>query len=204
MAAGRNEPASHEARRSPAGAWRRAASDEAGSGQMSTPVGLRRLGHVGIWARDPVGLAEWYREVLGFHITDTMEYHHWGAKGTAVFLRVARDHHDLVLFPRPEDVDDQTFAAFNRLSHFAYEVPDLEDLFRLKAYCIERDVPIVRGVGRLFPGANYNLDILDLEGNRIELFHDIEQIGWDGRPRPVEQWRPYQTFDSVEAARAAG
>lgn len=187
-----------------AGACREAAPEETGSRQVTASVKLRRLGHVGLWARDPVRLAEWYRDVLGFHITDTMEYRHWGANGTAVFLRVAVDHHDLVLFPRPEDVDDRTFAAFSRLSHFAYEVPALEDLFRLKAYFIELDVPIVRGVGRLFPGANYNLDVLDLEGNRVELFYDIEQIGWDGRPRPVEQWRPYQTFDSIEAARAAG
>jgi catechol 2,3-dioxygenase-like lactoylglutathione lyase family enzyme len=165
---------------------------------------LRRLGHVGLWARDPVGLAAWYRDLLGFRITDTMDYDHWGARGTAVFLRVAQDHHDLVVFPRPAHVDDATFAAFNRLSHIAYEVSTLEELFRLKALFQERGVTIVRGVGRLYPGGNYNLDILDPEGNRVELFADIEQIGWDGRARPREQWRPYRVFEDVEAARADG
>lgn len=168
------------------------------------PARLRRLGHVGIWARDPVGLADWYRDVLGFRVTDVRkDYEHWGAKGTAVFLRVGNDHHDLVLFPRPADVSDEIFSAFNRLSHIAYELGSLEELFRLKAYFTERNVTIVRGVGRLFPGGNYNLDVLDAEGNRVELFYDIEQIGWDGRARPSDQWRPYRVFETIDEARAA-
>ena len=172
-------------------------------GRTSVPVRLRRLGHVGIWARDPVALAGWYRDVLGFRITDTMDYDHWGARGTAVFLRVANDHHDLVLFPRPAGVDDELFTAFNRLSHVAYEVGGLEELFRLKEYLVARNVTIVRGVGQLFPGGNYNLDVLDAEGNRVEIFCDIEQIGWDGRPRPADQWRPYRTFRDLDDALAA-
>ena len=37
----------------------------------------------------------------------------------------------------------------------------------------------------LFPGIDYSAFALDPEGHAIQLYYYMEQIGWDGRPRPA-------------------
>ena len=38
----------------------------------------------------------------------------------------------------------------------------------------------------LHPGIDYAAYCLDPEGNGILLYYYMEQLGWDGRPRPAE------------------
>ena len=41
----------------------------------------------------------------------------------------------------------------------------------------------------LFPGIDYSAFALDPEGHAIQLYYYMEQIGWDGRPRPASPRR---------------
>ena len=38
----------------------------------------------------------------------------------------------------------------------------------------------------LYPGIDYAAHALDPEGHCIQLYYYMEQIGWDGKPRPKE------------------
>jgi hypothetical protein len=37
----------------------------------------------------------------------------------------------------------------------------------------------------LHPGIDCTVNVLDPEGHCIQLYYYMEQIGWDGRPRPA-------------------
>ena len=39
----------------------------------------------------------------------------------------------------------------------------------------------------LFPGIDYSAFAIDPDGHAIQLYYYMEQIGWDGQPRPAEQ-----------------
>jgi len=39
----------------------------------------------------------------------------------------------------------------------------------------------------LFPGIDYSAFALDPDGHAIQLYYYMEQIGWDGKPRPASQ-----------------
>ena len=41
----------------------------------------------------------------------------------------------------------------------------------------------------LHPGIDYAAHAIGPDGHCIELYHAMEQIGWDGRPRPAAQRR---------------
>ena len=48
-----------------------------------------------------------------------------------------------------------------------------------------KDMPHV-----LHPGIDYAAYVTDPEGHCIQLYYYMEQIGWDGKPRPGELRRP--------------
>jgi hypothetical protein len=39
----------------------------------------------------------------------------------------------------------------------------------------------------LFPGIDYSAFALDPDGHAIQLYYYMEQVGWDGKPRPASQ-----------------
>ena len=41
----------------------------------------------------------------------------------------------------------------------------------------------------LYPGIDYAAHLLDPEGHCLQLFYYMEQVAWDGRPRPATQRR---------------
>jgi len=42
----------------------------------------------------------------------------------------------------------------------------------------------------LYPGIDYAAHALDPDGHVIQLYYYMEQVGWDGKPRPKELRRP--------------
>ena len=42
----------------------------------------------------------------------------------------------------------------------------------------------------LTPGMDYVVHALDPDGHCLQLYYYMEQLGWDGRPRPADQRRP--------------
>ena len=51
----------------------------------------------------------------------------------------------------------------------------------------------------LFPGIDYSAFALDPEGHAIQLYYYMEQIGWDGRPRPAAARRTVDNAQWPEA-----
>jgi catechol 2,3-dioxygenase len=74
------------------------------------------------------------------------------------------------------------------LDHISLEVDSLEDLRKMKRFLEERGVKILGPLRQRGPGGDKTLDFLDPDGNSVQLYCEMDQIGWDGKSRPKEQW----------------
>jgi catechol-2,3-dioxygenase len=150
------------------------------------PIRIRKLGHIGLHCHDLQKMVDFYTRVLGFKVSDVNE------KGLT-FLRFGSDHHTLVLARMPDG--GQNGGTANALHHIALEVENVSDLKRIRKYLLAQGVPLHGKIKHEGPGMNYVLDFEDPEGNRVQFFSDMDQIGWDGKSRPKEQWNRFEVGD---------
>lgn len=141
---------------------------------------IRKLGHVVLKVRDVATSEAFYRDVLGFQVSDRNE------KGM-VFLRHGTDHHSLALAQVPSD---RPLAGPDEvgLHHFAWEVGDLDGVIRARDYLRSKGVPIVFE-GRRGAGGNVGVEVQDPDGNVVEFYCGMDQIGWDGASKPATMWQ---------------
>ena len=120
--------------------------------QKRTPqvIGVR---HVGLSARDPAALAEFYRDVLGLQVvpTDT------AALGATAFLssHPAEGSLDLAFFANPV------------YQHTAFEVRSLADLRAFHQRVLGRGVPIKMALNH---GVSLSFYFEDPEGHLLEVY----------------------------------
>lgn len=151
------------------------------------PIPVRKIGHVGLYCRDLSKMVDFYTRVLGFKISDVNE------KGMT-FLRWGADHHSFVLAPMSEE-ERKKGSGVTILQQIAMEVADLDTLKRVRKYLMAKGVPMKGKIKHEGPGTDYTFDFDDPEGHRLQFFCDMDQIGWDGRSRPKEQWKRFEVED---------
>ena len=197
----------------------------AGGIELPRPFRALRLGHFGINVADVPAVLRFYTEVLGFRVSDVLDFGprldpaklaELGGDGRGYFLRHGTDHHSFVLFPR---------WIHNALNGFADEFPEvtlnqitwqvgsLEEVVNGNVWFAEHKERVYRA-GRDAPGSNWHAYLFDGEGHVNEIYYGIEQIGWDGRSKPagVHQVRyhtspelPHRSeYAEVKAATEAG
>ncbi|HWP34732.1 MAG TPA: VOC family protein [Thermodesulfobacteriota bacterium] len=145
------------------------------------PVKIRRLGHVALHVRDIEASVRFYTECLGFQVSDVNEQ-------GIVFLRLPAhtDHHTMNLVPSDRVGPGGPQSTLN---HFAFEVDSLDDLRKMKAFLEAKGVTVLGPIRQRGPGSDKTLDFLDPDGNVVQLYCEMDQIGWDGRSRPREEWQ---------------
>ena len=158
--------------------------------ERPSPIRIRKLGHVVIQVRDLERSMRFYTEVLNFRVSDN-------ATAGGVFLTAVGDHHTIGLFPSAGENAEIPAEGAVRLHHLAFQVGSLEELFDIRAYLRERNVPIV-WEGRRALGGHTSVEFLDPDGYHLEVYHDMDQIGADGRSRPRD---PGPRHDTLEKAR---
>ena len=68
---------------------------------------------------------------------------------------------------------------------FGLQMGDYQQLRNARGFLQAEGVRFLDLPPELFPGIDYNTFALDPEGNLIQLYYYMEQIGWDGKPRPA-------------------
>jgi catechol 2,3-dioxygenase-like lactoylglutathione lyase family enzyme len=142
---------------------------------------VKKLGHVGIFVKDVEKSKKFYTNILGFKVSDVNEQ-------GIVFLRCSTDHHDTVLVPLPKEGQDSGGAKRSEIQQISYEVDRIEDLREALELLKKNGVTIVSGLYQRGPGNDKTIDFLDPDGNNIQLYCEMDQIGWDGVSKPKEQW----------------
>ena len=151
------------------------------------PIPVRKIGHVGLYCRDLERMVDFYTRMLGFKVSDRNE------KGM-VFLRFGADHHSFVLARMSPEAQAKGTGA-TVLQQIAMEVADLDTLKRVRAHLIEQGVKVHGRIKHEGPGSDYTFDFDDPEGNRLQFFSDMDQIGWDGKSRPKGEWKRFTVED---------
>jgi catechol 2,3-dioxygenase-like lactoylglutathione lyase family enzyme len=160
------------------------------SATRPSPVRIKKLGHVVFQVRDFERSVRFYTEVMNFRVSDRLP-------NGSVFLTAVGDHHTVALFPSDGAEAEMPGEGAVRLHHFAMEVGSLDELFEIRAYLKEHEVPIV-WEGRRGLGAHTSVEFLDPDGYHLELYYDMDQVGADKRSRPRD---PDHHYDSLELSR---
>jgi catechol 2,3-dioxygenase-like lactoylglutathione lyase family enzyme len=151
---------------------------------------LRKLGHVVLNVTDLARSVRFYTELLGLAISD--RYPDSMVPGGMVFMRCNADHHGVALVggARPSDAGS--------LNHFAFEVATLDEVFRARAWLRKHGVPIVFE-GRRRAGCQIAVEFQDPDGNNLEVYWGIDQVGTNGYVRPSSEWRQARTLEDAVA-----
>ena len=158
-----------------------------------TPVKVRKIGHVVYRVSDVERSVKFWTEILGFKESDRNEH-------GMVFLRNASDHHTVALVgtepgAKLHDPNDRKELGMH---HFAMEVGSVDELFKIRDFLKSKGVTITYE-GRRGPGSNPGVEFLDPDGYQLELYADMEQIGWEGKSRPSRLWSRASSLEEVVA-----
>ncbi len=172
---------------------------------------VARLGHVGIAVADIDRSVDFYTGVLGMRLTEMFRYGadevgHGVAVLAGAFVRGDADtiHHRLSIFTLRNPNAQQPHAQALGLHHIAFEMDSSGDLVELYRRFKEREVPIINArIGG--PGNQPRFYGLDPDGNLLEFYWNIDQVGWDGIPRAYPSIQEIELedfdFDAYEVER---
>ena len=156
---------------------------------------LRKIGHVVLNVSDLEAAVRFYTEVLGLQISD--RYPDTMVPGGMVFMRCNTDHHGVALVGGARKLERTS------LNHFAFEVGSLAEVFRARAWLREHEVPIVFE-GRRRAGCQIAIEFQDPDGNNLEIYWGLDQIGTDSQARPASEWRPAKSLEDAVANPVTG
>jgi catechol 2,3-dioxygenase-like lactoylglutathione lyase family enzyme len=153
-----------------------------GGVMLGRPFKITKIGPVGLFVKD-IGRSEaFFTEMLGFIKTEEVTYR--GHRG--VYLRNGTEHHSLGLFPK-QLRNDLGLSSHSSLMSLGVEVGSYEQLREGVRFLEENGVKFTDKIpSELYPGIDYAAHALDGDGHCIQLYYYMEQIGWDGKPRPHE------------------
>jgi catechol 2,3-dioxygenase-like lactoylglutathione lyase family enzyme len=147
---------------------------------LARPFKIVKHGPVNLFVENIERAVDWYKHALGFIVTEETSCE--GER--CVFLRNNTEHHSLALFPvalrqKLALRADTTMAAFGvQLGSYQQLLSAIDFL---KSHGIEfRELP-----SEMTPGMDHTICALDPDGHAIQLYWSMEQIGWDGKPRPA-------------------
>jgi catechol 2,3-dioxygenase-like lactoylglutathione lyase family enzyme len=156
---------------------------------------LRKLGHVVLNVPDLEASVRFYTDVLGMQISD--RYPDSMVPGGMVFLRFDTDHHGIALVGGAPKLERTT------LNHFEFEVGSPDEVFRAREWLRKHDVPIVFE-GRRRAGCQLAVEFRDPDGNNLEIYWGIDQVGTTGEVRPASEWKPARSLEDAIANPVSG
>ncbi len=134
----------------------------------------RRIGHVVVQVPDIAAMESFYRDTLGFWLSDRYT-------GRGVFLRgrAEADHHQLFLLQSPD--------AGAHFHHLAFEVQDVHEMFGGGLAFAERGWETHIGPGRHVISSCYFWYFKAPCGGAVEYFADMDALTAAWQPREVPQ-----------------
>jgi catechol 2,3-dioxygenase-like lactoylglutathione lyase family enzyme len=161
----------------------------------STPIRVKKLGHVVFRVSDVERSTRFWTEIMGFSVSDQNE------RGM-VFLRHGSDHHSIALAAAEsgEGLPGKDRIGFD---HLALEVGSVAELFEIRDFLRANGVRIIYE-GRRGAGSNPGIEFLDPDGYQLEVYSAMDQIGWEGISRPASQWRRATSLEQVLAEPVEG
>jgi catechol 2,3-dioxygenase-like lactoylglutathione lyase family enzyme len=149
---------------------------------LGRPFKIVRIGPVRLFVKDMDKEVAFYRDILGFAVTEEITWH--GHR--CVFLRTNTEHHVMALYPIALRAE-LGLSEHTTLMAFGLQVGDYRQLREGVKFLQGEGVTIKYLPPELFPGIDYSAFAIDPDGHAMQLYYYMEQVGWDGRPRPAAQ-----------------
>lgn len=160
---------------------------------LGRPFKIVKHGPVQLFCEDIDGSLAFYRDTLGFIVSEEIEY----AGQRCIYLRNNTEHHSLALYPaalrKTLGVREDTL-----LFSFGVQLANYRQLRDAVAFLKQHGMRFFDMPPELTPGMDYNAFAMDPDGHLIQLYYYMEQVGWDGRPRPADQRRAVMPGDWPE------
>jgi len=148
---------------------------------LPRPFRATRIGPASFFVDDVERSVAFYSGLLGLEVTEWAEC--FGRR--CAFLRAGSEHHSLALLPEPLR-DELGLGRQSRHCALGLQLGSYDQLRRAGLFMIQRGWKQTQGLPpELHTGIDRALYFEDPRGNRIMLYYYMEQIGWDGRPRPA-------------------
>jgi catechol 2,3-dioxygenase-like lactoylglutathione lyase family enzyme len=146
---------------------------------LPRPFKVTRVGPITLFVRDLDASLAFYTEVLGLRETERARH----GEFEAVYLRAGTEHHSLALWPlalRPE----LGLSPHTSLGPIGLQLASYRQLRDAVSHLHEAGHEITYLPAALHPGIDCTACVRDTDGHTIQLYAHMEQIGWDGSPRP--------------------
>ncbi len=155
---------------------------DVGGIMLPRPFKVVDTGPVRLFVEDFEQSMAYYCGKLGFRLTEeiTWQGHRCALLGTNT------DHHSLGLYPI-EMRGELGLSGHTRCLSYGLQVAEYSQLRDAVSFLEENGVTIKYLPPELTPGIDYSAYAIDPDGHAIELYYYMEQVGWDGRPRPADQ-----------------
>lgn len=150
---------------------------------LPQPFKITRVGPVKLFVDDYEELRRWHTQALGFTLTEEVE---WQGERCA-FLRCNNEHHSLGIFPKSWRKKLGLSQTTSNLS-FGLQLANYRQLKDAVKFLRDNGVRVETDIipPELHPGIDYAAYAFDPDGHCIELYCSMEQLGWEGKPRPKE------------------
>jgi catechol 2,3-dioxygenase-like lactoylglutathione lyase family enzyme len=161
---------------------------------LPRPFKIVRLGPVNLFVENLEAAEAFYRDTLGFTLTEEIIWQ--GHR--CLFLRCNTEHHSLALFPLALR-GVLGLSPHSKCAAFGLQLANYRQLREAVKFLQEHDVKVTDAIPpELHPGIDYAAHAFDPDGHCIQLYYAMEQIGWDGKPRPKESRKPRRLEDWPE------
>jgi catechol 2,3-dioxygenase-like lactoylglutathione lyase family enzyme len=152
---------------------------------LPRPFKITRIGPVSLFVPDVHAAEAFYTQSLGFVRSEEATWH--GHR--SVFLRANTEHHSLALYPMALR-SELGFSPHTTCMAFGVQLANYRQLRDAVSFLQQHGVRVDLNVSsELYPGIDYAAHAFDPDGHCIQLYYYMEQLGWDGKPRPAEQRR---------------
>lgn len=152
--------------------------------KMPRPFKVMKIGPVGLFVKDMEASLGFYRDRLGFIVTEETTVH--GAK--VMFLRNNTEHHSLVLAPIAIR-EKLGFSSHTSMMSFGLQVCSYQQLRDAIRFFTGKGYRTMELPAEMTPGMDHTIVLFDPDGQALQLYYYMEQVGWDGRPRPAAERR---------------
>jgi len=142
------------------------------------------LGHILVHARSLDESVRFYRDLLGFRISDFTDVNAPGGKVRLAFLHCNARHHSIAFIEAPR--------APKRINHILFECNSLNDVGSGRDLCLSRGVPVAIDLGCHMNDHMVSFYMANPSNFALE-------YGWGGRTIDDASWQVehYTAFDSI-------
>ena len=152
---------------------------------LGRPFKITKVGPARIFVEDVEATTAFYRDTMGLRVTEEITYQ--GHRCT--FLRANTEHHSLAIYPIALRAE-LGMSAHSTLFSFGFQLGDYAQLRAAIDFLQDHGSTVRKLPPELFPGVDHCAFVTDPDGHAIQLYHSMEQVGWEGQPKPASQRRP--------------